>query len=79
MLNLVLNEYLKELERRSLLTKIDLLVARCKPPADWSPIDGYQFDRSRLQRLDELRHKIVHGSGLVEVNPTTEDDFKHFQ
>jgi len=52
------------LERESLLSKIDKLFQICKPPAKFSPIKKYTYDRHRLVKLDELRHEIVHGEGL---------------
>ena len=59
-----LDEFFEQLERESLLKKTDLLFAKCQPPKDWAPIGHYQFDRERLQKLDEVRHEIVHGSAL---------------
>ena len=59
----VVEKYVAILERESLLKKVDLLFARCQPPADWSPMSNYAFDRARLEAFDHLRHDIIHGSG----------------
>ncbi len=59
-----LDEYLEQLERESLLKKVDALFARCKPPEHYDPMHGYSFDRDRLKRLDEYWHKIIHGDTL---------------
>jgi hypothetical protein len=64
-----LTEYFAQLERESLLTKADQLLARCKPEARWSPMNNYEYDRDRLKRLDEFRHNVIHGDGLgMELN-----------
>jgi hypothetical protein len=59
-----LKDYVVQLERESLLTKADLLFARCKPEAKWSPMNNYEYDRKRLEYLDDFRHNIIHGDGL---------------
>jgi hypothetical protein len=59
-----LDERLDKLERESLLTKVDRLFARCNPPAGWSPMVGYAFDRDRIKRFDDQRHEIIHGTAL---------------
>ncbi len=59
-----LKDYYDQLERESLLTKADHLLARCKPEPKWSPMNNYEYDRDRLKRLDDFRHNIIHGDGL---------------
>jgi hypothetical protein len=56
--------YTTQLERGALLTKADLLLARCKPEAKWSPMNNYGYDRKRLEYLNDFRHNIIHGDGL---------------
>jgi hypothetical protein len=56
-----LDEFFEQLERESLLKKADHLFARCKPPANWSPMADYLYDRERLRRLDDYRHEVIHG------------------
>jgi|SRR5580704_726066 hypothetical protein len=63
-LRVKLDERMAKLERDSLLTKIDRLFARCQPPADWSPMNDYAFDRKRVESFDEQRHAIIHGKAL---------------
>jgi hypothetical protein len=70
----LLDRYFDQLERESLLTKVDLLHARCQPASGWSPMTGYLFDRSVLSRLDTLRHDITHGGALLQGVPSLSDD-----
>ena len=55
-----LSEYLSAFERESLLVKTDRLFQLCKPPREFAPVRGYQFDRDRLCGLDRARHDLVH-------------------
>jgi hypothetical protein len=57
-------ERLKTLERDSLLIKSDRLHARCNPPSDWSPMEGYAYDRERVKAFDAQRIEIIHGKAL---------------
>ena len=59
-----LKDYFVQLEREGLLAKADLLLARCKPEAKWSPMNNYEYDRDRLERLDKFRHNVIHSDGL---------------
>lgn len=58
-------QHIDSLDRQSLLTKVDRLFQICKPEPDFEPMNDYKFDRGRLEKLDCLRHDIVHGSGPV--------------
>jgi len=62
-----LEPFLDELERKSLLQKIDLLFQRCRPAAGWTPMVDYRFDRDRIEVFDQLRHDIIHGEGPREI------------
>lgn len=57
-------EFFGQLDKESLLKKADLLLARCKPPAHWSPMHNYAYDRDRLERVDAYRHSVIHGESL---------------
>lgn len=59
-----LDEHLEQLGRESLLKKADLLFVKCKPPDKWSPMHDYEYDRKRLERLDNYRHSVIHGAEL---------------
>lgn len=72
-----LEKLLKDLERQSLLVKVDRLCAVCKPPSGFSPIREYRFDRDRLEMLDRNRHEIVHVD-LVDPLPSGDDDILFF-
>ena len=61
-----LDEFFEQLERESLLKKADYLFARCKPAANWSPMNNYIYDRDRLKKLDDYRHQVIHGINRLE-------------
>jgi hypothetical protein len=67
---------LNQLERKSLLTKVDLLFPLCPPPKDFAPIENYAFDRDRLERIDGDRHRIIHSNGFGEVLTNVEEDLE---
>ena len=52
-----------EISRQSLLTRTDRLFALCKPSNGTTILRNFTFDRVRLERLDTLRHEVVHGIG----------------
>ena len=67
---------LKQLGRESLLTKIDLLFKLCTPPKDYAPVNDYAYDRSRVERIDGQRHKMIHENGFDTSLPTLEEDLE---
>jgi len=67
---------LNQLERESLLTKVDLLFRLCPPPKDFAPIGNYAFDRDRLERIDGNRHRIIHANGFREALANVEEDLE---
>ena len=70
-----LGQYLEDFS--SLLKKVDLLYHKCRPPARWASVEGYEFNLDRLKRLDQLRHQIVHGEalGAAIANPDEELEY----
>ena len=72
-----IEDSLKKLERESILTKFDKVFQICRPQADFKPIKGFSFDRSRLADLDRLRNAIIHETGPVQRLPKGDDDL-HF-
>ena len=60
MLALKIEDALRELERGSLLDRADRLIALCSGSIDPNRINGYSFDRKRLEALDSQRHDLVH-------------------
>jgi hypothetical protein len=65
---------LNQLERESLLTKVDLLFRLCPPPKAFAPIRNYSFDRDRLERIDGDRHRIIHSGGFTGNLMTIDED-----
>lgn len=70
--------YLKQLERDSLLWKIDRLFAVSKPESSFAPIQDYAYDRTRISSLDERRHGIVHKQLLAKPVTTSDDEIWYF-
>jgi hypothetical protein len=66
-------EKLEQLERESLLKKVDLLFRLCTPPKDFAPIKNYSYDRDRLEIIDSTRHGIIHREGLGKSVPNIVD------
>jgi hypothetical protein len=56
----VLETYLAQLERDSLLSKCDLLFRIVKPKSTRGVKKKYRYSRERLAALDLLRHDLVH-------------------
>jgi hypothetical protein len=77
LLTLKLSEFISDLERDSLMKKVDLLFAFCRPPEKWSPVEDYTFDRDRLEKLDNLRHELVHGERLGKSIPSCAKDIDY--
>jgi hypothetical protein len=71
--------YLGNLEREALIKKSQKLFEICKPEPDFKPITEFSYDNSRLERLDLLRHDIVHGSGTEKGLPNGDDDLRFLQ
>lgn len=70
--------YLVQLERESLLWKIDRLFAMTQPAAGFSPVQDYNFDRARIESLDRRRHQIIHKQLLAAPVTTTDDEIWYF-
>lgn len=74
---LKLEDFLRELEMKSLKDKIDRLHARCRPERGWSPMTDYVFDLERIERLDLLRQDIVHGNALGQPIENVVAEFEY--
>ncbi len=73
----LINERLEQLERESLVKKVDLLFQLCTPPKDFAPINNYAYDRERLLAIDNARHEIVHRDGMGKSIPNIEEDLEY--
>jgi hypothetical protein len=60
----LIHDKLDQLERESLLRKVDLLFRLCSPPSGFAPIKDYAYDRDRLENIDLARQAIIHRDGL---------------
>jgi hypothetical protein len=70
------NAYLEDLERKSLIEKIDRLFGICKPRNGISPYAEYNYDRDRVVTLDKMRHDVVHHAGPISL-PDGSNDIKY--
>jgi len=68
---------LGQLERESLLKKVDMLFRLCSPPKNFAPIGNYTFDRDRLEAIDNKRHRIIHANGLKTELENIDDDLEY--
>jgi len=72
--NEMIQDKLQNLERDSLLKKVDLLFQLCTPPRDYRPINNYAYDRDRLEKIDDARHRIIHRDGMGKTVANIDDD-----
>ncbi len=77
MCNEKIDKYLEDLERKSLITKIDQLYKMCKPSGKHSFIRNYKFDQAKIKEIDTLRHEIIHGKGLSAPLPDCTQKIKY--
>jgi len=79
LLKMSVSDYLKTVERESIIKKLDLLFSLCQPPKKFEPMAGYRYDRERIQALDDLRHRYVHGAYPAERLTKGDDDLVFLQ
>ena len=72
-----IDDYFETLERESLFRKIDLVYKICQPKPKAETIKGYSFDRGRLERLDRLRHDIIHGAAFGQPIAGIDDELDY--
>lgn len=65
---------LRNLERESVMVKIDFLMSICEPKPEYNPVDNYKYDRERLSAINDVRNKVAHGAPLLGVTSNIEDD-----
>jgi hypothetical protein len=78
-LDSLIGEYLNQLERESLLKKIDLLHALCKPGSGFEPVRNYKYSRERIGALDEDRHRRIHRRQVLSKWENAEVEMKYMQ
>jgi hypothetical protein len=57
----LVDSFIKELERESLMRKSDVLHTICKPSSTDKKMETYAFSKDKLKFFDETRHNLVHG------------------
>lgn len=73
----LLASVLKQLERESLMKKVDTLHVLCKPTEGFAPIGNYTYKRERLDEIDNKRHRIIHADGLKSPLVDVEADLQY--
>jgi hypothetical protein len=68
--------FMKKLNYKSLLNKIEALQKVCQPGSAEIRED-YKFDGDRIRRIDDLRIAIVHKEALGSRIPTLADDLEY--
>lgn len=58
--------YIQNLEKESLLKKLEVLHSVCRPPKNFQK-GGYSYDPERIFRFDKIRHALVHGRGVSSL------------
>jgi hypothetical protein len=79
LLNAAIRAYLEQLERESLLKKLDAIMSVCKPGEGLLPPLGYRYNRKRIEVLDKLRHDYVHGEPVTAKLPAGDDDIVYLR
>jgi hypothetical protein len=74
-----IHKFIMELERGSLLEKIDKLFQICQPPPKFEPIRNHVYNRDKIETLDNLRHEIVHGRGSDSPLHNCAEDIKYMR
>jgi hypothetical protein len=74
----ILMKELKHIERNtSLPEKGQRLRQLCRPQPDWEvPLN---YDEEEIERIDRLRHEIIHGSALGSPIPEIKADLKFLE
>lgn len=72
-----LQKFLGQLEKDSLLRKLDILHTVCKPDAGQVLVDGFTYDRERIEKLDSLRHDVAHGRHVKCPLPNGDADLEY--
>lgn len=70
----MIKEKLEQLERDSLVKKVDILFQLCMPPKGYAPLNNYAYDRDRLEKIDGARHAIIHRNGMGKPVANIDDD-----
>lgn len=70
--------HLQSLERSGLLKRADTLFQICKSPPGFSPLKNYAYDRDEVERLDLLRHRLVHAASPRESLHNVEETLEFF-
>ena len=73
----LLAKYVGDLDRESLPTRVQKLLAHCHPLGGWASRSG--FDLERIKTLDVTRHRIVHEAGFINTLSGVDEELQFIQ
>lgn len=74
-----IKRFVEEMDRKSLMRKIDTLFSMCRPPNPFNPVTNYVYERGRVEILDRLRHGIIHEDGIDVHRENCDDDILYLR
>jgi hypothetical protein len=75
----LLESFLDQLEREALPRRIEKLLAVCKPSATTLNSEGYIFDLARIRRVDDQRHRLMHGGAPAPTMQELEEEVRYLE
>lgn len=78
LLRSAVDKYFNKLCKADLLSKIKTLHAVCKPGSA-EILEGYRYDDEQIDRIDRLRHEIVHKEALGSPIGNVSGDLKYVE
>jgi hypothetical protein len=69
-------EYVFELQRESINQRFDILHRVCAPRLDGAKLPTAWISREKLERFDQLRHRVIHGRRFLRKTPQIEDQIQ---
>jgi hypothetical protein len=75
----LLESFLNQLERESLPRRIERLLGVCKPSTATLSSEGYSFDLERIRRVDDQRHRLMHGGASAPKMEEVEAELAYLE
>ena len=72
-------EYINQLERESILRKIDIILEICKYKEGINPDNKFNYNRERIKKFNDLRNNIVHEKSQLKNIQFKDDDLRYIQ
>jgi len=75
----LLGSFLDKLERAALPSRIEKLLAVCKPSSATLSSEGYTFDLDHIRRVDDQRHRLMHGEASAPTMQEVEAEVTYLE